>query len=373
VAPGSRTTSTNQNAPIPMRGGGGDQQFFQTNVDGQQISNELGGGRQPLVSQEMISELQFISNRFDATQGRSLGVQVNVITKSGTNRFSGSVRGNFRDSDIGYAKDPVAAKVTPFRDQQIASSFGGPIIKDKLHFFGYQDYDHNPSTGVWTTPYPKFNVSKDGLITTKQGGLRFDYQISSQTRFMVKGDLWRNWDSGLAGGSAYPSSSATTRETGNTLNIQLTKVLNNRAVNESKLGYNGYQYRNTCWTQWNNAWYKDQGPYGPVQECGPVITFTGFSFGGNQGYPRHRGQDRYWLRDDFSYSYDARGRHDLRAGGEFIYHTEMSANCTRCRSTYTATGRPAGCRRFQRPTSFKRGSPIRSARIRGISTRSIPG
>src|SRR3954464_5435580 len=222
VAPGSRTTSTNQNAPIPMRGGGGDQQFFQTNIDGQQVSNELGGGRQPLVSQEVISELQFISNRFDATQGRSLGVQVNVITKSGTNRFAGSVRGNFRDSDIGYAKDPLAGKVTAFHDQQIASSFGGPIIKDKLHFFGYQDYDHNPSTGVWTTPYPKFNIAKDGLLTTKQGGIRFDYQLSSATRFMAKGDLWRNWDDGLAGGSSYPSSAATTRETGNTLNLQMT-------------------------------------------------------------------------------------------------------------------------------------------------------
>src|SRR5258706_2325630 len=215
VARGSRTTSVNQNAPIPMRGGGGDQQFFQTNVDGQQVSNELGGGRQPLMSQEMISELQFISNRFDATQGRSLGVQVNVITKSGTNKFAGTLRGNFRDSKIGYAKDPLANKVVPFKDQQIASSFGGPIIKDRLHFFVYEDYDHNPSTGVWTTPYPKFNVSKDGLLTTKQGGIRFDYQLSSQTRFMAKGDLWRNWDDGLTGSSNYPSPAAPTRETGN--------------------------------------------------------------------------------------------------------------------------------------------------------------
>ena len=141
---------------------------------------------------------------------------------------------------------------------------------------------------------------------------------------------------------ALPISAATTRETGNTLNFQFTRVINNKAVNETKLGYNGYQYLNTCWTAWNNAWYKDSGPYGPVRECGPVINFTGFTFGGNQGYPRHRGQDRYWLRDDLSYSYDAKGHHDLRTGGEFIYHTEMSANCTRCRSTYTATGRPAG-------------------------------
>jgi hypothetical protein len=353
VAPGSRTTSTNQNAPIPMRGVGGDQQFFQTNIDGQQVSNELGGGRQPLVSSEMISELQFISNRFDATQGRSLGVQVNVITKSGTNRYAGTVRGNFRDSRVGYAKDPLAGVVAPFRDQQVASSFGGPLIKDKLHFFGYQDYDHNPRTGIWTTPYPLFNISRAGLVTTKQGGLRFDYQMSNSTRFMVKGDLWRNWDDGLSGGSSYPSSAATTRETGNTLNFQVTKVMSNKMVNESKAGYSGYQYRNTCQTSWTNAWYKDKGPYGPVQECGPTITFTGFSFGGNQGYPRHRGQDRYWLRDDLSYSYDAKGHHDLRMGGEFIYHTEESANCTQCRGAYTATGRPAGLPTIPTPAQMQ--------------------
>ena len=80
---------------------------------------------------------------------------------------------------------------------------------------------------------------------------------------------------------------------------------------------------------------------------------SGFTFGGNQGYPRHRGQDRYWLRDDFSYSYDAKGHHDLRTGGEFIYHTEMSANCTRCRSTYTATGRPAGLPTIPTPAQLQ--------------------
>ena len=77
---------------------------------------------------------------------------------------------------------------------------------------------------------------------------------------MAKGDLWRNWDDGLTGGSAYPSSAATTRETGNTLNFQLTRVLNNRIVNESKAGYSGYQYRNTCWTKWNNSWYRTTAP-----------------------------------------------------------------------------------------------------------------
>jgi hypothetical protein len=338
VAPGSRTASTDANSPLPDRLAA-DNREYNTNIDGQQVSSALGGGRQPLFSQEMIAEMQFISNRFDASQGRSLGVQVNVISKSGTNRYAGSVRGNFRD-DRFNSEDPVVGRVIPISEQQIASTFGGPIMQDRLHFFGYYEYDRNPSLGVWNTAYPLFNVTRDNLVATKQGGLRLDYQLSTQARLMVKGDLWRNWNAGLAGGSGYPSSASTTRETGNNLNIQLLNVLSNRAVNEVKTGYAGYYYFNTCHTNWDNHWYKDDGPYGPVAECGPVIQFTGFTMGGNQGYPRHRGQDRYWIRDDFSLSYEAAGRHDLKAGGEFLYHHEMSANCTRCRGSYDARNGP---------------------------------
>jgi hypothetical protein len=338
VAPGSRTSSTDANSPLPDRLGA-DNREYNTNIDGQQVSSALGGGRQPLFSQEMIAEMQFISNRFDATQGRSLGVQVNVISKSGTNRYAGSVRGNFRD-DRFNSPNPVLDLVLPISEKQIASTFGGPILQDRLHFFAYQEYDRNPGVGVWNTPYPAFNVTRDNLLTTKQGGVRTDFQISQQLRLMVKGDIWRNWNAGLTGGSAYPASAATTEEHGANLNVQLMSVIGNRAVNEIKTGMSGYTYFNTCHAKWANAYYKDDGPYGPVTECGPAITFTGFSIGGNQGYPRHRGQDRYWVRDDFSLTYEARGRHDLQFGGEFLYHNEESANCTRCRGLFDARGGP---------------------------------
>lgn len=135
LAPGSRTSSTNANSPLPDRNGG-EVREYQTNLDGVQVTNSLGGGSQPNFSQEMISEFQFISNRFDATQGRSQGVQVNVITKSGTNRLAGSFRGNFR-SDRFNAEDPVIGRVLPYSDQQYAGSVGGPIIRDRLHYFGF--------------------------------------------------------------------------------------------------------------------------------------------------------------------------------------------------------------------------------------------
>src|ERR1051325_5349627 len=86
LAPGSRTASTNAIAPLADPHNGATRQF-QLNMDGQQVSSELGAGNQPRYSQDSIAEFQFISNRFDATLGRSTGVLVNAITKSGGNRF----------------------------------------------------------------------------------------------------------------------------------------------------------------------------------------------------------------------------------------------------------------------------------------------
>ena len=91
LAPGSRTSSSNAVTPLPDRNGG-EAREFQLNMDGQQVSNEIGTGDQPRYSQDAIAEFQFLTNRFDATQGRTSGVQVNVITKSGTNQLSGLFR-----------------------------------------------------------------------------------------------------------------------------------------------------------------------------------------------------------------------------------------------------------------------------------------
>src|SRR5436190_883265 len=203
LAPGSRSTSANPAEPLETRNANRTREY-QTNVDGMQFANTMGGGGQPAFSQEMIAEFQYISNRFDATQGRSSGVQVNMITKSGTNRFAGSFRGNFRD-DRFNAMNPVLKRVVPIRNQQFASSFGGPIVRDKLHFFAFDEYERAPKTEVWNTPFPRFNVALEGTSTVKHEGLRFDYQFSPQTRLMVKGNKTNTNDPFGAGNNQHPA------------------------------------------------------------------------------------------------------------------------------------------------------------------------
>src|SRR5690349_5820751 len=121
LAPGNRTNDQGA-TPVQDRV---DVREFQLNVDGMQVTSNLGTGNQSRYSNDSIAEFQFISSRFDATQGRSSGVQVNAVTKSGTNKFSGSLVGNFRNSALNAA-DPVLLQVVPYSDQQISGTYGGP-------------------------------------------------------------------------------------------------------------------------------------------------------------------------------------------------------------------------------------------------------
>src|SRR5437762_7539908 len=133
VAPGSRTnpnaTGVAAQIPLPDRNNG-EAREFQLNIDGQQVSADIGTGGQPKYSADSIAEFQFISNRFDATMGRSTGVQVNAITKSGGNQVAGLFRGNFRDSRFN-ATNPVLGFVEPIQNQQLSTAVGGPLVKDK--------------------------------------------------------------------------------------------------------------------------------------------------------------------------------------------------------------------------------------------------
>src|SRR5438093_4280773 len=194
LAPGNRT---NAQGALPVQDRG-DVREFQLNMDGLPVTANLGTGNQARYSRDAIAEFQFISNRFDATQGRSSGVQVNAVTKSGTNTLSGSMVGNFRDSKFN-AEDPVLLRVLPYSNQQISGTLGGPIVKNRLHFFGNYEYEREPRTSIWNTPYRAFNVELDGIRNVKLGGVRVDHQMSSKMRLMGKvshSSLWEPFGSG---------------------------------------------------------------------------------------------------------------------------------------------------------------------------------
>jgi len=335
VAPGSRTdpfaTGTAAQTPLPDRNNG-EARDFQLNVDGQQVSADIGTGGQPKYSQDSIAEFQFVANRFDATMGRSTGVQVNAITKSGSNQLQGLVRGNFRDSRWN-AKNPVLGVKEPIKNQQYSFTLGGPIVKDKLHYFGNYEYERQPQTAIFNTPYPAFNITKSGTDTQNKGGVRVDYQLSTNARIMGKVSRGVQNQPMVPGNTqSYPSAVATNREYNDERLVNFTQVISNKAVNEIKGGEAVFGLANANLTTWSNHWLKSEG----INTGSPRITFRGFSIGGNQNYPRHQDQWVWNVRDDFTYSYDAKGRHDLRAGGEFLHRHQIQDNCRQCMGTLQA-------------------------------------
>jgi len=332
LAPGNRT-NTQGAVPVQDRHAG-DVREFELNVDGQQVTSEFGTGNQPRYSKDSIAEFQFISNRFDAAQGRSSGVQVNAITKSGTNITSGSFVGNFRNSKLNKP-DPVLHKVLPYSDQQWSWTVGGPIRKDKVHVFGNFDYERQPLTSIWNTPYPAFNVTLTGKRHVQMEGVRLDYELSPKTRLMTKVSGSNLVEPFSAADNNHPAATTKSTEASREVLAQFTQVLGTRAVNVIRSGMSSYEIFNANLTTWSRHW---QAP--DVTVGSPRITFRGFSVAGNLNYPRRRIQRVWSARDDFSLSYEAVGMHALRVGGEILDHREHTNKCDRCMGQITANGGP---------------------------------
>ncbi len=96
-----------------------------------------------VISQEAIQEVQVSKGIMGADVARTFGGNVNVVTKSGSNDFHGSLFENFQNDVLNakYPFLPATSRRPPIRFNQFGGSFGGRIIRDKLFFFGtYEGY-----------------------------------------------------------------------------------------------------------------------------------------------------------------------------------------------------------------------------------------
>jgi Carboxypeptidase regulatory-like domain/TonB-dependent Receptor Plug Domain len=117
-------------------------------------------------SPDAIDQVKILTGLYTAEVGRSSGGVVNLLTKSGTNKFHGSVYEYFRndvlDANNYFATGPKAE----LRQNQFGASVGGPIVKDKTFFFGdYEGFRQvTGTTFVSTVPtaFEEQNCSSSG-------------------------------------------------------------------------------------------------------------------------------------------------------------------------------------------------------------------
>jgi Carboxypeptidase regulatory-like domain/TonB dependent receptor len=297
---------------------------FQINVDGQQVTQNSAGSSfgQPQFSRDALDQYQIITNRFDATLGRSSQIQINAQTKSGTNQFHGSGYGYFRN-DVFNAADPIAQKVLPFKDQQYGGTIGGPILKDKLWFFFGYEGEHSPGTLFQTpTGFAGQSFTYPTTLKTDSYLLRGDYEINSTNRISVRasGYTWANPFTIAAGGTAHPSRAADQTRTSWSAFATWTRIFGPGIVNEVKGGINHFDWD-------NEALY-------PTIE----MRFPSNTIGGPYNYPQHFVQNVQQYRDDLFW---LAGKHSIKTGGEYLYDKHSGIFQQNLRGTATFTADPA--------------------------------
>ena len=115
-------------------------------------NNDTGSNRTILIypSNEAIAEFKFLTNDYGAQYGQASGGIINIATRSGTNRFHGSLFYDGRNDALAaydYFTAPNAGKGLPengkakLRRNDWGYSIGGPIKRDKLFFFWSQEWN----------------------------------------------------------------------------------------------------------------------------------------------------------------------------------------------------------------------------------------
>lgn len=131
-------TADGTNGSVSFRGVPGGNAFLQ---DGNDVTQQWGidvpgGSAVPSsISQDAVQEFQVQTSGFSAEFGRAVGGVINTVIKSGTNSYHGSGFWYFRNRTLN-AQDRYATVNPPEWRHQAGGTVGGPIVKDKLFFFG---------------------------------------------------------------------------------------------------------------------------------------------------------------------------------------------------------------------------------------------
>ena len=118
--------------------GGGNGRNINYLVDGGDNNDDTVGGLLQMFPLKAIEQFNVMTQRFDAGFGRSSGGIVSVVTRSGTNIERGSWFTLFRDKALNartFSQKLANVAEQPYRRYQFGGSNGGPIVRDRAHYF----------------------------------------------------------------------------------------------------------------------------------------------------------------------------------------------------------------------------------------------
>jgi hypothetical protein len=132
-----------------------------------------GQARGRSIGLESVREYQVLLAPFDVQQGNFAGVLVNAVTRGGTNELHGSAF--FTSRSEGLARNVDYVRDQEYSQRQFGFSIGGPIVKDRVHFFVSPEFQRRfepaagPYLGQTSAPYPVSSAEIDRFQTLLAG------------------------------------------------------------------------------------------------------------------------------------------------------------------------------------------------------------
>ena len=144
-------------------------------IDGANNFNGVDGGFVLKPPIDAIVEFKILTHNANAEFGNALGSTTNIITRSGTNQFHGSLW-EFLRNDAFDATNYFASSVEPLKQNQFGGRFGGPVLKDKTFFFGYYEgfRNHQGETVQSTVPSVAERGGDFGAVCDPNNNEQFD-------------------------------------------------------------------------------------------------------------------------------------------------------------------------------------------------------
>jgi outer membrane receptor protein involved in Fe transport len=223
-------------------------------VDGADNIQTFTGLPRMTPSQEAVREFRVLNSTFLAEYGRALGGFVNIVTKSGANRVSGSVY-YFGMNDELNAKPLLTGPNPALRQNQYGATIGGPLKRDRTFFFGNYEgqrrAESNKFSSVIFNNLAAINVTKrffglteevtDLLRSNDYDGFlaKLDHKLTTNHDFSIRYNLLDSTTRGFLGGGGRASPASTTRRNNFVLDQSLvlsdTAVLGANIVNEARV------------------------------------------------------------------------------------------------------------------------------------------
>jgi hypothetical protein len=305
----------NRSMDVSILGGSAD--LTRIAVDGARINDSVDGGTQQNFSQEIVQEFQISAVNFDLSTGVTAGGAINIVTRTGSNQLHGSGFFFFRDHNMsaypGLQRDPLAPDPF-FARRQSGLWVGGPVIKDRLFFFGA--YEHNNQKGVFTSipSDPAFNSLARVTASPRHDNLvnaRLDYRISNANTAFVRYSHDGNNAFAPRETNSLPSAWESNVNWADSGVFSLISAVKPNLVNE-------FRYSTTFWNNRNNPPTSDQCP-----DClglgGPhvVVEGAGVIFGNQTNSPQSRTTRRHIFADNMTWQHAS---HRMQFGGEWEYN-----------------------------------------------------